>query len=113
MRNNHNNVYNGLYKMKDGDLIISGGHSVLVDNYPDNLPYRVFYKGKYMIQDKYLLLACDSNLFEKVIDDNIYTVYHIVLESEDDKKQYGIYANDILSESTSLVHYKTINFIDL
>jgi hypothetical protein len=123
MIRNSDDVFNGLYKMKNNDLIVAGGHSILVDKLPlfineTNVPSFAkkgisFYKCNHKIQDKYLLLACDSDLFEPMIDNELYNVYHIVLESNNNNKNYGIYANGILSESTSLKNFIKKNFIDL
>lgn len=59
---------------------------------------------KTIIGDKHYLLASNSDKFEPIepIENKEYILYHIVLENEDAKKQYGIYVNDgILSETCS------------
>ena len=47
-------------------------------------------------------MASISDDFESVNDNNKYTLYHLVLESQDVNKQFGIYANGILSETMSI-----------
>ena len=91
-----------LYKIKDGDLTLSGGHFLLVDELPDGLTDS-FYELNNTIEDKKCLLVCDSDLFEKVNEIFITTVYHLVLESDTDSdvSQYGIYAEGVLTETTT------------
>jgi hypothetical protein len=69
-----------------------------------------------MIDDKHKVLACFDKRFEEYNEEGYYNIYHIVLE--DDKgvyKNYGIYANGILAESTmedtlsKMNHYDLIN----
>ncbi len=105
-----NRVINKLYKLPKeknpnlfNDLYISGQHSILVDNLNEEEEKLTLTKWTKLqsIDDKKLLMAWVNSDFEEVNDTNIYTLYQIILESEDDSKQYGIYANGILSESMS------------
>ena len=73
-----------------GDLIVTGGHHVLVDHDTDH--------G--VIDGKKMLLASESDMFEKVINNDIYNYYHLVLCGEPDR-QYGIWAESVLCESLS------------
>ena len=59
------------------------------------------------INDKFLLLSCCSEQFEKVEDTNEYIYYHIVLENNDPEKHYGIWADGVLTESISEKVYLT------
>ena len=91
------------------DLIVTGGHSILVDNYNNDEIRRKHKKtfGSKLdpIDDKQLLLAGLSDSFTQIKGDDIYDIYHIVLEDEDGKsKRYGIWANGVLTESA----YKNI-----
>ena len=105
--NNNSNNLNSMYKMKDTDFIVTGGHSILVDeltetetNNQNNISF------KYKISDKHLLLACFSDKFEKIENNEFYNVYHLILESDDKTEQFGIYANNgILSESMKEEYY--------
>ena len=108
LRNNPKNPLECMYKMnkKDNmidDLIVTGRHSILVDNL-SNINYKdiITFGGKprIKIDDKYLILACVSDNFEQIKDNKLYEYYHISLESNTNKKRYGIYANGILTEST-------------
>jgi hypothetical protein len=92
-----------LYKYKNADIIVTGGHSILVDDLTkEESKNNLKYKFSSKIHDKKLLLACSSDIFEKITDNKEYILYHIVLENENSKNHYGIYLkNDILSESCS------------
>ena len=87
--------------MKDHDVILTGGHSILVDELTEEEDkHNKLYKFKRSIHDKKFLLACSSNKFEKIEDDNEYELFHFVLESADYYANYGVYITDgILSES--------------
>ena len=102
-----------LYKQKGGELTVTGGHYLLVDELPDGLNHFV-YSLNYMIEDKKILLACDSELFEAVNEVRTSELYHLVLETGAGKdKHYGIYADGVLSESTTKQHYLMCGFEDL
>ncbi len=113
-KNNVNDYKNSMYIMKKqenmtNDLIVTGGHSILVDNYKTDKIERKHKKtfGSKLdpIDDKKLLLAGFSDSFTQIKGDDIYDIYHIVLEGEDGKsKRYGIWANGVLTESA----YKNI-----
>jgi hypothetical protein len=90
-----------LYKMKNKDIILTGGHSLLVDTLTDEQQNNK-YNFKEMIEDKHLLLSCLNENFEKITETKEYELFHLVLEHEDENHHYGIYINDyILSESCS------------
>ena len=103
--NNPNNPTKCMYKMSaqkyniTEDLIMTGGHSMLVDkvtraqmNKQGNISS---IDGKYLVQARF----CDC--FEKVTNNQTFTWYHIEFEPTISlQKQYGIYANGILTEST-------------
>lgn len=87
------------------DLIVTGGHSILVDeipeeSYEDNL--QKFHGEVQHIDGKKLLLASSSKLFKPLKDDKEYTYYHLILENDgDDEVRFGIWANGILTETPS------------
>ena len=94
---------NMLYKHKENGVIITGGHSILVDELTEqekinNLKQCGFNKT---IEDKKLLLACSSDKFKKIDDCcKEYQLYHFSLETDDPKEHFGVYITDgILSES--------------
>jgi len=100
---NKENDLNYLYKMKEYNVIVTGGHSILVDELTEQEQLN---NNKYnfnnTVEDKKLLLACSSDKFEKIEDDLEYELWHFALENDDVSANYGIYINDgILSESCS------------
>ena len=112
--NNDNGYVKNMYRMKktDGmtnDLIVTGRHSILVDNWSsfNNVDKREQIPHS-KIDDKFLLVAGLSSMFNKETEVKNYTVYHIALEG--DQPRYGIYANGILMES--LDNRNTNNIIE-
>jgi hypothetical protein len=83
------------------DLIVTGYHSILVDNLEDHTEKTQQLFGTIpMIDNKYLLVSSISNDFVKMQNNKLYTYYHFVLENNsNDDEQFGIWANGILSET--------------
>jgi hypothetical protein len=82
------------------DLIVTGLHHIEYDE-TSNDEYKIILDGIA------LLPSCKSSLFTKIIDDNFYTYYHLVLESnENEDNHYVIWVNGILSESTNKYYFK-------
>ena len=110
----------GIYKLKQGkmgaikDLLVTGGHSILVDELSIEDKILDFTKRGISneFENKYLSLAMDNSNFEQVIDDKYYTVYHLVLDNNDIKGHYGIIANGVLSESMSKYCFNKSNMYD-
>ena len=109
--NNPNERRKCMYKMEKTDenrvledLIVTGGHSILVDSISESEKEKLYKLGlnDYIdkIDDKYLVLASVSDHFIPLINNNIYNYYHFTLESDDDKQRFGIWANGILTETT-------------
>ena len=97
------------------DLIVTGGHSILVDELSDAYLNKCKENNirnweTVVIDDKKLLLAGLSDDFSKLTDTNQYTYYHFTLEAEDETTRYGIYANGILSETPSKKQFLTYRF---
>jgi photosystem II stability/assembly factor-like uncharacterized protein len=98
-----NNELNLLYKHKENGVILTAGHSILVDELTEQEKINnKKYRFSQTIEDKKLLLACSSDKFEKIDDDQEYHLYHFSLESDEPKAHFGVYINDgLLSESCS------------
>ena len=121
---NNSNILNCIYKMEKTDengliedLIITGGHSILVDSISDEEQERYCEQGlsnfvkENRINDKYLLLACVSDKFNKITCNDIFTCYQIVLENNgNDNERFGIWTNGILTETSSKNYFKTQNY---
>jgi hypothetical protein len=91
--NNPKSKEYSLYKMESTGLVLTGAHSILVDNLDIS-----FHIG--MIEDKYLLNIMYSDKFKQITEPIQMQIYHLVLESDNINKRYGIYANGILAETT-------------
>ena len=99
---------NTMYKMKNSDFTISGGHSILVDELEKDEQniQKNDYGFEHKIHDKYLNLACVSKLFEKIEEKKKFILYHVVLENDNENKNYGVYANGgILTETINEKYY--------
>lgn len=89
------------------DLIVTGGHSILVDDlgiYKEEND--LIFGGIQMIDDKYLLLAAVSKDFVKLMTPRLYMYYHIILENNgNDNERFGVWANGILTETPPKQHF--------
>jgi len=87
------------------DLILTGCHSILVDDFvsPEQRKQTIKVNGDiYITDDKYRLPACvdeRATIYEK---EGPFTIYHIALENTNYYYNYGIYANGLLVETSSL-----------
>jgi len=121
MINNPEHFNLSMYKMEKTlenglteDLIVTGGHSILVDDlgeyYAEN---EVKFKGKIpKIDDKFFLLSAVSKDFTQLTDTNEYTYYHLCLENNgNNDERFGIWANGILTETISKNQFTEIEHI--
>ena len=106
-----------VYKNDFKDLYVMEGHSFLFKNtdnlYNENYDEKIYTQMHPLIIDGYSkvlvkdLKNCSIAKYEDIKDlikDNHIKYYHIVLDNNDDKKQYAIYANSILTETMN-EHY--------
>ena len=93
------NDFNGLID----DLIVTGGHSILVNSIDQcKEENEKLLGGTIKIDDKYLLIAAASPDFVKLENTNQYTYYHFILENNgNDDERFGVWSNGILSETPS------------
>ena len=92
------------------DLILTGCHSVLVDEFitPEQREKTLQILGDiYVTDDKYRLPACldeeNANVYETPGE---YTIFHFALENVDYYMNYGVFANGLLVESSSKRYMK-------
>lgn len=120
MLNNPEIFYTCMYKMKKTetnglleDLIVTGWHAILVDDLGINKEEneKIINGGLLKVDDKYLLLSSVSKDFVKLENNNLYTYYHFILESEDDNQRFGVWANGILTELPSKNLFIRHNYI--
>ena len=110
-KNNVKNRLQCMYRLpKDAtmvkDLIVTGGHSILVDSITDpdeyNNSLKLWNNNIKKIDNKMLLLSSVSKKFIKVTNNKEYTYYHLVIENDGDiTKRYGIWADGVLTETPS------------
>lgn len=113
IENNCNGLFECMYRLpktKDmkEDLIVTGGHSIMEDELPEKVleMYEMndwFNRGKdSMIDGKYMVLACLSDKFEKVMTKKKFQIFNFALENDgDENKRYLVWANQVLTETPS------------
>ena len=98
------------------DLVITGCHSILVDQFESQEQKEKTIevnKNIYVTDGKYRLPACVDNrasAYEKLGN---YTIYHMALENPDYYMNYGIYANGLLVETCSKRYLKELSNMTL
>jgi DNA-binding transcriptional MerR regulator len=106
---------NKLYIMKNKnnlikDLYVTGSHAILKDKLSEVENKKMTrllenikeYKYNRLLDGKEKVIACFDNNFEQHNEQGYFNIYHIVLENNGDvEKNYGIYANGLLVESTN------------
>jgi hypothetical protein len=90
------------------DLIVTGGHSLLVDSISETEQANYDELGltewcKDTIDGKRLLLSSVSDHFKAIQDTEKYNYYHLLLENNDDEEErFGIWANGVLTETPNV-----------
>jgi hypothetical protein len=122
--NNPNNFRGCMYKMvkteTNGlieDLIITGGHSILVDKFTEkeyNTTLNIWKIDQF--DNKFLLMSGISDKFEQIKEKKMYNFYHFSLENDGDiDKRYGVYANGVLVETPcekDILTFKHVTFLN-
>lgn len=97
------------------DLIVTGCHSILVDDITDEqrkditeLAGRIF-----VTEDKYRLMACLDERAKPYTEEGVYTIWHFALENDNYYFNYGVYANGLLVETTSKRMMKDLSGMEL
>jgi len=98
------------------DLVITGCHSILVDNFTSQAQREKTIQvngAAYVTDRKYRLPACvddKTTVYEKA---GSYNIYHFALENEDYYMNYGVYANGLLVETCSKRYLKELSNMEL
>lgn len=101
---------NRLYKLKPArypglmePLYLTGCHSILVSKLSETEKEdTIDLLGRVFITDnKYRLMACIDERAKPYEKEGLYTIWHFALEHVDYYKNYGVYANGLLVESSS------------
>jgi hypothetical protein len=93
-------------------LVITGCHSILVDNFKNENQRQktIEVNGDiYITEDKYRLPACVDLRTSVYPIPGTYTIYHLALEHSDYYMNYGIYANGLLVETCSKRNLKELS----
>jgi len=110
MINNPEKFNECMYKMEKTeenglieDLIVTGGHAILVDDLGSYKEENDKLLGSVqIIDDKYLLLSAVSKDFIKLENTNLYTYYHFILENNgNNDERFGVWANGVLTKTPS------------
>jgi hypothetical protein len=86
------------------DLIITGCHSILVDNFLDDKQRENAINvngGIYVTDEKYRLPACVDERTNVYDNKGEHNIYHLALDNDNYYYNYGIYANGLLVETCS------------
>ena len=86
------------------DLIITGCHSILVDNFKDDDQLEKTKRilgGIYSTDDKWRLPACVDERTVPYEKEGTFTIYHLALDNDDYYMNYGIFANGLVVETCS------------
>lgn len=97
------------------DLVITGCHSILVDNFKEGEKDKTFelLKDIFVTDNKYRLPACideRTSVYEVPGD---YTIYHFALENDNYYMNYGVYANGLLVETCSKRYLTELSNMEL
>jgi hypothetical protein len=96
-------------QLKD-DLYITGCHSILESSITDTQRHDIVSNlGRVFVTDnKYRLMAWLDERAEPWKSEGVYTIWHFALENQDERMNYGVYANGgLLVETCSIVFLKT------
>jgi len=91
------------------DLVLTGAHSLLVDQFTDDQQRQAtekVLKKIYVTDEKYRLPACVDSRATVYNKPGTYTIYHLALQNENYYFNYGIFANGLLVETCSLRYLK-------
>jgi len=96
-------------------LIITGCHSILVDDFKDGEREKMLglLKDIYVTDHKYRLAACVDERTIVYKNPGTYTIYHVALENDNYYMNYGVYANGLLVETCSQRYLKELSNMNM
>jgi len=86
------------------DLIITGCHSILVDSLTEEQKDKIIELSEriFVTDGKYRLMACVDERAEPYEEEGTFNIWHLALDHDDERMNYGIFANGgLLVETTS------------
>lgn len=93
------------------DLMLTGGHSILVDDFKDKNINATTLGQCERIDDKYLVRVGTIQEFVKQENNDEYTYYHFILENDnDDSQRFGVWANGMLTDTPSKTEFIDHNY---
>jgi len=97
------------------DLVLTGCHSILVDEFKEGQREKMFdlVKDIYVTDHKYRLAACVDERTTVYKIPGKYTIYHVALENDFLYGNYGIYANGLLVESCDKYYINNFSNMDM
>ena len=98
------------------DLILTGCHSILIDEYISNeeRDRTIEVNGDtYVTDGKYRIPACADGRTKVYEVAGTHTIYHFALENNDYYHNYGVYANGLLVETSSKRYLKELSDMEL
>ena len=97
------------------DLVITGGHSILVDEFREGEREKTIeVLGKIYATDNYYRLpACVDDRTTVYENIGYHSIYHIALEHENYLMNYGVFANGLLVETCSRRYLKEHSNMEL
>jgi len=103
-------------EMTNEDLILTGCHCILVDEFKNAEERRRTIEVNrkiYITDNKYRLPACVDERAEIYEKSGTFTIYHLALENDDYYMNYGIYANGLLVETSSRRYMRELSNMEL
>jgi hypothetical protein len=97
------------------DLIITGCHSILVDELSEEEKEKTLelLARIYITDDKYRLMACIDKRADVYEIEGNFNIWHLALDNDNYYENYGIYANCLLVETTSKRYLKELSKMTL
>jgi hypothetical protein len=92
------------YPELNEDLIITGCHSILVNDLTEvQREQNKELTGKiWVTENHYRLIACTDERAEPYEEEGTFNIWHLALDNEDERMNYGVFANGgLLVETTS------------
>jgi hypothetical protein len=100
-----------LYVYPKENLVLTGGHSVLLDDVSGDQLNRIkkSFGGVFFTEGKIRLAAMDDETAEPYLAKGTFPIYNFVLEASNENTNYGVYANGKLVESSFPYWVKKMN----
>jgi hypothetical protein len=100
-----------LYIYPKENLILTGGHSVLLDEVSGTQLERIkeSFGNIFFTEGKIRLMAMDDDEAEPYLKKGPFPIYNFVLEAPNDHTNYGVFANGKLVESSFPYWVKKMN----